>query len=106
MKQNMAVISKPVPSKQTCMHYWVIESAGGPVSRGICRRCGMKREFKNYPTECAIQHNTFRELPGEPGQGGPEWESFIEVEYKDETAAGDQGEDEYEREVDAVCAAA
>ena len=31
-----------------CMHYWVIQPADGPVSPGICRSCGERREFKNY----------------------------------------------------------
>ncbi|PKB73074.1 MAG: hypothetical protein BZY75_03690 [SAR202 cluster bacterium Io17-Chloro-G7] len=31
-----------------CMHYWVIQSATGPVSPGICQTCGETREFKNY----------------------------------------------------------
>ena len=30
-----------------CAHHWVIESANGPLSEGICLRCGEKREFKN-----------------------------------------------------------
>lgn len=106
MYQNIAVICKPVVSKQTCMHYWVIKSANGPVSRGMCRFCGIEREFSNYPTECGIQQSTFRELPGGLDQGEPDWDSFIEVEYKDETAAGGQGGDGYDQEVDVVCAAA
>ena len=32
----------------TCNHHWVIESAAGPVSSGICQTCGEVREFKNY----------------------------------------------------------
>jgi len=32
---------------QGCAHYWVIESANGPTSRGVCKFCGEKREFRN-----------------------------------------------------------
>lgn len=32
---------------QVCQHYWVIEAAAGPVSRGICKLCQLVREFKN-----------------------------------------------------------
>ncbi len=32
----------------TCSHHWVIESAVGPVSSGICQTCGEVREFTNY----------------------------------------------------------
>ncbi|MBI2935719.1 MAG: hypothetical protein HYY31_02760 [Chloroflexi bacterium] len=31
-----------------CKHYWVIDSPTGPVSKGVCKLCGEKREFKNY----------------------------------------------------------
>ena len=30
-----------------CRHYWDIEAADGPVSRGVCRFCGEEREFLN-----------------------------------------------------------
>lgn len=30
-----------------CTHHWVIESANGPLSEGVCQRCGEKRELKN-----------------------------------------------------------
>jgi len=33
--------------EQKCQHYWVIEAAKGPVSRGICKLCQLVREFKN-----------------------------------------------------------
>ncbi len=31
-----------------CQHFWVIEPAQGPESRGTCRTCGETRDFKNY----------------------------------------------------------
>ena len=31
----------------TCCHYWIIETASGPVSLGVCRNCHESREFKN-----------------------------------------------------------
>ena len=30
-----------------CCHHWIIETANGPVSRGVCRYCLVSREFKN-----------------------------------------------------------
>lgn len=30
-----------------CRHYWHIESASGPKSRGVCKICGEVREFLN-----------------------------------------------------------
>ena len=30
-----------------CTHHWVIESPNGPLSAGVCQRCGGEREFEN-----------------------------------------------------------
>ena len=30
-----------------CRHHWLLEPAGGPTSKGVCRICGAQREFKN-----------------------------------------------------------
>ncbi len=30
-----------------CTHYWLIEPAHGPVSRGRCKRCKVTRDFAN-----------------------------------------------------------
>ena len=30
-----------------CAHHWVIEASNGPLSGGVCRRCGQSREFQN-----------------------------------------------------------
>ena len=40
---NMELLKKVME----CTHHWVIESAHGPLSEGLCQRCGEKREFKN-----------------------------------------------------------
>jgi len=32
----------------TCVHYWVIDSPEGPISRGMCKLCGAEDEFQNY----------------------------------------------------------
>jgi hypothetical protein len=47
------VESPPVPS---CCHYWIIQPAVGPISEGVCQKCGEVREFRNsidYETEWA-----------------------------------------------------
>ncbi len=31
-----------------CRHHWVIDSATGPTSKGICKYCGSEREFLNW----------------------------------------------------------
>lgn len=33
----------------TCPHHWVIEPANGPRSRGVCKKCGALRAFRNAP---------------------------------------------------------
>jgi hypothetical protein len=38
---------KPEQEKDECRHYWIIESAQGPVSRGFCKFCGAEKEFHN-----------------------------------------------------------
>ena len=39
-------VNEPVETK-VCRHYWHIEEADGPVSRGICKICGEEKEFQN-----------------------------------------------------------
>ena len=33
--------------KTECKHHWLIETPNGPVSEGVCQRCGEKRGFMN-----------------------------------------------------------
>ena len=30
-----------------CCHHWVIQTAEGPLSEGVCQLCHATREFKN-----------------------------------------------------------
>ncbi len=34
-------------AKDECHHYWIIESANGPTSRGVCKFCGAEKDFFN-----------------------------------------------------------
>jgi hypothetical protein len=34
-------------AEDKCPHFWDIESANGPSSKGVCRHCGETREFFN-----------------------------------------------------------
>ena len=34
-------------AQEECRHYWIIESADGPTSKGVCRFCGAEKEFFN-----------------------------------------------------------
>ena len=35
------------PTQPTCCHHWVIETANGPVSWGVCQICHVGKEFQN-----------------------------------------------------------
>lgn len=37
--------SLQLPSDQ-CRHHWVIETPNGPTVNGVCRLCGVEREFR------------------------------------------------------------
>lgn len=41
----MATLSEFVRTQ--CTHHWVIEAASGPLSEGVCQRCGEERGFRN-----------------------------------------------------------
>ena len=43
-----AVVEKNEQVAEKCAHHWIIEAAGGPTSKGVCRRCGAEKEFLNY----------------------------------------------------------
>ena len=36
------------PAAPSCAHYWIIEPAEGPISRGMCQICLEVRDFKNF----------------------------------------------------------
>ncbi len=43
-----SVAERPEKKIAECRHYWVIDAAGGPTSKGVCSLCGVQRNFKNY----------------------------------------------------------
>ena len=50
-------------ARDTCQHHWLIEEAQGPTSRGVCKRCGARRDFLNsIPEEVALQPRDKRVL--------------------------------------------
>ena len=49
VQQVEAIPVQEVPEGSlVCQHHWLIQSADGPESNGVCRICGETREFKNY----------------------------------------------------------
>ena len=64
-----------VLEKEECIHYWVIGSATGSTSQGVCKFCGVVRKFHNsFPEPNYLKRNTrvlkeFAELlEAEPGK--------------------------------------
>ena len=47
MKQNLKEKPENKPPEDKCHHYWIIEVANGPKSRGRCKYCGATRVFLN-----------------------------------------------------------
>ena len=46
-----------------CCHHWIIQPAIGPVSEGMCQKCGEVKEFKNsldYETEWSSRRELAR----------------------------------------------
>jgi len=50
MKQKINEIDDNVEEEQ-CHHFWIIEIANGPISRGECKYCGEVKEFHNSITD-------------------------------------------------------
>ena len=54
-----------------CAHYWAIATPNGPVSEGVCQRCGSIKEFQNSSPEyhwpaTKVPGTTEKAVPGKP----------------------------------------
>jgi hypothetical protein len=47
MRNRNNLKEKKSAAATACRHYWYIEAADGPISRGICKICGEEKEFYN-----------------------------------------------------------
>lgn len=47
MRQKVKEKNRNHVAEDQCSHYWLIETANGPKSRGICQYCGESRDFLN-----------------------------------------------------------
>ena len=65
-----------------CLHHWVIETADGPTSEGICRKCAEVKTFANY-----VEQNTWS------NQGNPTT-SASQVRDRKRSRPEGQAEDE------------
>ena len=59
MKYKVKDSSREPITDSKCRHYWMIESAKGSTSRGVCKFCGAEREFHNsWPGVTVVRQNT------------------------------------------------
>ncbi len=62
--------SKTSVTQDVCNHYWVIASAAGATSKGICRFCGAQKEFRNYLSDCLeVDEDKYQEWLGRQKDG-------------------------------------
>jgi hypothetical protein len=48
MDKKPIKISLKSLQKENCCHYWVIEQPRNGLSEGVCKYCGVVKEFKGY----------------------------------------------------------
>jgi hypothetical protein len=59
MKSKLKEAPRKPAEESKCRHYWVIEDASGPTSRGVCKFCGAEREFYNsWPASSFVGRDT------------------------------------------------
>ena len=79
------------PTVRPHTHFWLIESAHGPMSRGVCKYCGLAQEFRNswYNIEPVKKQPVVAETT-EESENEPELEiermEEVELEEEDEEA--------------------
>ena len=54
--QNLETLNNFISA--TCTHHWVIDRPNGPLSDGVCQRCGERREFTNSADTASISWRT------------------------------------------------
>ena len=63
-----------LPSAPTCCHYWIIETAHGPISRGECQVCHEVRDFKNSVFDMERESKDSRSRKGSQPDGNNQQE--------------------------------
>ncbi len=43
--------------KPSCAHHWVIATPNGEMSRGVCKICGLEKEFPNAAEDWLWERN-------------------------------------------------
>ncbi len=71
MRTRVKTLTKAVLAQHVdtsvCHHFWLIESAKGHTSQGVCKLCGARKEFYNSipePDSALVKkHVPFQEMP-------------------------------------------
>ena len=67
-------LAEEVNALSQCRHHWIIETANGPVSRGMCRICQETREFRNSIDDAEREHQelgTYQRQANQVEAGAP-----------------------------------
>lgn len=68
MRSKVKERSQDSIAENQCHHYWVIEIASGPTSKGVCKYCGQSKDFLNTIPDLSTlkQHSPPPGLPEMP----------------------------------------
>ena len=80
MRHKNKVKDNGLVDEAECRHYWIIESPGGPISKGVCRLCGAVSEFRNYvvrvsPMDRVCRSSKLRDLSHSDSESDHEYKS-------------------------------
>ena len=68
MNSKVKVTSAETAVRDRCHHYWVLEKAIGPTSKGVCKFCGAEKEFDNRSSDTWVESDIsmYFDLPKYP----------------------------------------
>jgi len=52
-----AAVLKPEVKEKDCIHYWIIDFPEGPISTGVCKHCGIEKNFFNSLDNIELQND-------------------------------------------------
>ena len=64
-------------TKVKCIHHWEIEEPNGPISEGICKNCGEKKEFQNSIFTDTFHITLEREQGDDPTEQKKRWNRWL-----------------------------
>ena len=60
MRNKAKTVLKEALNEDECRHYWIIQPPGGHTSKGVCKFCGMEKEFYNSWPYLIVDERTVR----------------------------------------------